>query len=56
MDEEYYQKKGTLQTCPYSAEPSIITSSGSVIDKSQCSHATECSIALCPLEQELKRF
>lgn len=56
MNKEYYQAKGTLQRCPYSTEPAIITSSGSDINKSQCAHSKECTRTQCPLEQELKRF
>lgn len=56
MDEEYYQAKGTLHTCPYSGELAIVESSGSDVDKSQCRYSKECPIEFCPLEQELKRY
>lgn len=56
MDDEYYLAKGTLQTCPYTAEPTIIESIGSDINKSQCRYSDICSITPCPLEQELKLF
>ncbi len=53
---EYYQAKGTLQTCPYSGEHTIISSIGPDVDKSQCTYSKECAIEPCPLEQELKRY
>lgn len=53
---EKYLEKGTLQVCPYSGELAIVSSSGAKVDKSQCVHSNECTIQLCPLEQELKRY
>ncbi len=51
-----YQAKGTLMTCPYSGEATIVSSFGADADKSQCIYSKECTIEQCPLEQELKHY
>lgn len=51
-----YQAKGTIMTCPYSGEITIISSFGDDVDRSQCVRSKECTIEHCPLEQELKRY
>ena len=49
-----YIGKGTLAICPYSGDPSIISSFNDYIDKSKCAYHEECSVDPCPLAESLR--
>lgn len=60
MPEKLYSELGSLRTCPFSNDLSIITvpNNGEDVaeDRSQCPHASECSVDACPLANNLKRY
>lgn len=55
MDKGYISG-GTLQLCPFTGEPAIVTFSddGKSFDRSQCPHNSECSDESCPLCNHLR--
>lgn len=52
-DASRYIARGTLQTCPFSKQPTIMTSFDGVVKKEQCPNYAECKASICPLEEKL---
>lgn len=59
--ERFYSSAGTLRTCPYSEDPAIIQFEQRIgeakdFDRSQCPHASDCTVETCPLCSYLNRY